>query len=202
MQVFHQRVLVGHPNQQRWHAKWKVSRNMYTLPTSFFARFGTDLNAQSVLISKSFCIGAQSEVIKGPLLVGLVAISLSLSHSLFLSLLLWKISLTSNFSFGTCTKHRFGTGGRRGPFFSPYPIKGGGGEGGRPPPPPAPLRQAIHCLRMKKGRVNKEGRKEGRGRCLLNTQHKVMSRQGTIFHHPQWWSPPPHEHDQQWLSWL
>ncbi len=29
------------PNQQRWHAKWKLSRNMYALHTRF-CTFGTD----------------------------------------------------------------------------------------------------------------------------------------------------------------
>ncbi len=37
--------------------KWKLSRNMCTLHT-----FGADLRAQSVLINKNFCIGAQEEV--------------------------------------------------------------------------------------------------------------------------------------------
>ena len=50
------------PNHQRWHAKWKLSRNTHTLRTRFVARLRTDLHAQSVIVNKKFCIGAQSEV--------------------------------------------------------------------------------------------------------------------------------------------
>ncbi len=28
------------PNHQRWYAKWKISRNMYTLHARFFCTFG------------------------------------------------------------------------------------------------------------------------------------------------------------------
>ena len=34
----------------------------YTSRTLFFARLGADSNARSVLVNKSFCVGAQSEV--------------------------------------------------------------------------------------------------------------------------------------------
>ncbi len=50
------------PNHQRWHAKWKLSRNMYTLQTSF-CTFGANLHAQSVIIDKISGGGAQSEVL-------------------------------------------------------------------------------------------------------------------------------------------
>ncbi len=50
------------PNHQRWHAKWKLSRNTtYTLHASF-CTFGADLHAQSVLSNKISAFGAQSEV--------------------------------------------------------------------------------------------------------------------------------------------
>ena len=49
------------PNQQRRYAKWKLSRNAYTLHTHS-CTFGAHLHAQSVLIDKNFCIGAQSEI--------------------------------------------------------------------------------------------------------------------------------------------
>ncbi len=39
------------PNQQRWHAKWKLSWNIYTLRKRF-CTLGIDLYAQSVLINK------------------------------------------------------------------------------------------------------------------------------------------------------
>ncbi len=51
----------GGPNQQRWHAKRKLSWNMYTLHTCF-CTFGAHLYARSVLMNNFFCIGAQSEV--------------------------------------------------------------------------------------------------------------------------------------------
>ncbi len=41
------------PNHQRWYAKWKLSRNMYTMHTRF-RTFGTDFQAQSELIDKKF----------------------------------------------------------------------------------------------------------------------------------------------------
>ena len=31
------------PNQQRWHAEWKLGRNMYALRTRFFCTFGARL---------------------------------------------------------------------------------------------------------------------------------------------------------------
>ncbi len=40
------------PDRQQWHAKWKLSRNTYTLRTHFRARLGADLHAQSVIINK------------------------------------------------------------------------------------------------------------------------------------------------------
>ncbi len=48
--------------------KWKRSQNMY----AFFARFGTDLHAQSGISNKSFWVGAQEEVCQesSALLVG------------------------------------------------------------------------------------------------------------------------------------
>ena len=49
------------PNHQQWHAKWKLSRNMYT-SHACFRTFGADLHAQLALINKHFRIGAQSEV--------------------------------------------------------------------------------------------------------------------------------------------
>ena len=51
------------PNQQRWHAKWKLSRNTHTLRTCFFffARLAPLSHSQSVLIDESICVGAQSE---------------------------------------------------------------------------------------------------------------------------------------------
>ncbi len=41
------------PNHQQWYARWKLSRNMYTLRTRF-CTLGADLHAQRVLIDKKF----------------------------------------------------------------------------------------------------------------------------------------------------
>ena len=74
-------LLLGHPvyfttcktepNQQWWHAKWKFSRNMYTLRTRF-CTFGADLRAQSVLINKISASEISRKFVKGALLVGRV----------------------------------------------------------------------------------------------------------------------------------
>ncbi len=53
--------------------KWKLSRNMYTLHTHVFCTFVADLRAQSVLSSKIFRTGAQSEVYQ-ECVVGRVAV--------------------------------------------------------------------------------------------------------------------------------
>ena len=42
--------------------KWKLGRNTYTLRAHFSHILGADSHAQSVLINKNFCIGAQAEV--------------------------------------------------------------------------------------------------------------------------------------------
>ncbi len=56
------------PNHQRWYAKWKLRMCTYTLHTHF-CTFGADLCAQSVLVSKNFCIGSISrKFIKSALL--------------------------------------------------------------------------------------------------------------------------------------
>ncbi len=57
------------PNQQRRYAKWKLSRNMYTLHKRF-STFGTDLYAQSVLINNISASDLSRKLIKGALLVG------------------------------------------------------------------------------------------------------------------------------------
>ncbi len=58
------------PNQQWWYAKWKLSRNMYTLHARFFRTFGADLHAPSVLISKISASELSRKFIKSALLVG------------------------------------------------------------------------------------------------------------------------------------
>ncbi len=57
------------PNHQRWYAKWKLSRNMSTLH-AHFCTFGTDLYAQSVMISKISASELRRKSIKSELLVG------------------------------------------------------------------------------------------------------------------------------------
>ncbi len=57
------------PNHQRWHAKWELSRNMYTSHTCFWT-FGTDLNAKSVLTNKISASELGRNFIKVALLVG------------------------------------------------------------------------------------------------------------------------------------
>ncbi len=57
------------PNHQRWHAKWELSRNAYTLHTRF-CTFRADLLAQSVLISKISASELSRKFVKSALLVG------------------------------------------------------------------------------------------------------------------------------------
>ncbi len=57
------------PNHQRWHAKWKLSWNIYTFHTRF-CTFGADLYAQSLLISKISAPELSQKFIKSALLVG------------------------------------------------------------------------------------------------------------------------------------
>ncbi len=58
------------PNHQRWHAKWKLSRNMYMLSSTFFARLRADLYAQSVLSNKISASELRRKLSKSTLLVG------------------------------------------------------------------------------------------------------------------------------------
>ncbi len=59
------------PDHQRWHAKWKLSRNVHKLRTRFFFyTFGADLYAQSVLIDKASASELRRRFIKSALLVG------------------------------------------------------------------------------------------------------------------------------------
>ena len=64
------------PNHQRWYAKWKLSRNMYTLHTRFHT-FGTDLYSRSVIINEISASELSWKFIKSALLVG-IDLSLSL----------------------------------------------------------------------------------------------------------------------------
>ncbi len=57
------------PNHQRWYAKWKLSRNIYTSHTRF-CTFGTDLYAQSVIINNISASELSRKFIKSALLVG------------------------------------------------------------------------------------------------------------------------------------
>ncbi len=57
------------PNQQRWNAEWKLSRNTYSLHTCF-CTFGADSYAQSVLINKISASELSRNFIKSALLVG------------------------------------------------------------------------------------------------------------------------------------
>ncbi len=57
------------PNHQWWYAKWKLSRNIYTLHTRF-GTFGADLYAQSVPINKISASERSRKLIKSALLVG------------------------------------------------------------------------------------------------------------------------------------
>ena len=50
--------------------KWKLSRNVHTLRTRFFARFGADLYDQSVLSNKISALELRLKFIKSELLVG------------------------------------------------------------------------------------------------------------------------------------
>ncbi len=53
----------NHPNHQWWHAKMAAqSEYMRIAYTVFFAHFRADSQAQSALVNKNFCIGAQEEV--------------------------------------------------------------------------------------------------------------------------------------------
>ena len=56
--------------------KWKLGRNMCTFCVHgdffFFARFGTDLHAQSVLSNKISASELRRKFVKGPLSVGLI----------------------------------------------------------------------------------------------------------------------------------
>ncbi len=56
------------PNHQRWYAKWKLSRNMYTCALCTFCTFGADLYAQSVITKKISELSRK--FIKSALLVG------------------------------------------------------------------------------------------------------------------------------------
>ncbi len=59
------------PNQQRWHAKWKLSQNMFMLHTRFFfCMFGDDLHAQSALCNKISASKLGKKFSKSALLVG------------------------------------------------------------------------------------------------------------------------------------
>ncbi len=62
-------ALVSSPNHQRWYAKWKLSRNTYTLHTRF-CTFGADLYAQSVLSNKISASELSRKFIESALLVG------------------------------------------------------------------------------------------------------------------------------------
>ena len=57
------------PNQQRWYAKCKLSRNMYTLYTRFYT-FGPDFHAESVISNKISASELSRKFIKSALLVG------------------------------------------------------------------------------------------------------------------------------------
>ncbi len=57
------------PNHQQWHAKWKLSRNMYTMRTRF-CTFGSDLYARSVLFNYVSASELRPKLIKSALLVG------------------------------------------------------------------------------------------------------------------------------------
>ena len=57
------------PNHQLWYAKWKLSRNMYTLH-SRFCTFCPNLYAQSVIINKISASELSRRLVKSALLVG------------------------------------------------------------------------------------------------------------------------------------
>ncbi len=64
-------ILMFLSNHQGRYAKWKISWNMYTLHARL-RTFGTDLQAQSVLISKILGSELRRKFIKSALLVGYV----------------------------------------------------------------------------------------------------------------------------------
>ena len=61
---------ISRPNHQRWHAEWKLSRNMYYTLRTRFHTFGADLHAQSVLINKISASELSRKFAKSALLVG------------------------------------------------------------------------------------------------------------------------------------
>ncbi len=59
------------PNHhQWWYAKWKLSWNMYTLHSTCFCLFGTNLYAQWVIVKKNSALELSQKFIKSALLVG------------------------------------------------------------------------------------------------------------------------------------
>ncbi len=61
------RLVPTFPNHQRWYAKWKLSRNMYTLYT--FCMFGANLYMLNWHLLIKF-LHQSRKFIKGPLLIG------------------------------------------------------------------------------------------------------------------------------------
>ena len=59
-----------HPNHQRWHPKWKLSRNMCTCCMHVFCTLGADLHAQSALANKISASELSRKFIMSALLVG------------------------------------------------------------------------------------------------------------------------------------
>ncbi len=59
------------PNHQLWCAKWKLSRNVYTLRTRFLHVLAPDLRARPVPINKISASELSQKSIKSALLVGL-----------------------------------------------------------------------------------------------------------------------------------
>ena len=58
------------PNQQRWHAKWKLRRNMYTLRATFLHVLAPTRMLSRRLVTKISASELRRKFVKGALLVG------------------------------------------------------------------------------------------------------------------------------------
>ena len=83
--VMCQLQLFSTPNRQQVACKTEAQSEHVHVKCTFSARFGADLRARSVLISKNFCVGAQSEAYQECVVGWEISLSLSLealTHSL------------------------------------------------------------------------------------------------------------------------